>query len=104
MLRDPRRVLMTTDAVGGVWEHALELSSGLGRRGIEVVLAAMGPPPDDRQQERARALGNIELVRGAFKLEWMEDPWDDVLLAGAWLSDLATERKVDLVHLNGYVH
>ena len=48
----PRRVLMTADTVGGVWTYALDLSAGLGRSGIEVVLATMGrlPPP----QQRAR--------------------------------------------------
>src|SRR5438876_1018287 len=36
---------MTIDAVGRVWSYGFELARGLRRRGIEVVLAAMGPPP-----------------------------------------------------------
>ena len=40
----PRRVLMTADAVGGVWHYALELARGLSGSDIEVVLAVLGPP------------------------------------------------------------
>src|SRR3546814_13059987 len=36
----PRRVLMTTDTVGGVWQYSLELARGLDRCGIQTVLAA----------------------------------------------------------------
>jgi glycogen(starch) synthase len=101
----PRRVLMTADAVGGVWDYALELGRGLGEAaGVEVVLAVMGPPPDEGQTAAARALGNVELCLGPYRLEWMEEPWDDLAAAGAWLTDLAARRAVDLVHLNGFVH
>jgi glycogen(starch) synthase len=100
-----RRLLMTADAVGGVWDYALELARGLGQAaGVEVVLAVMGPPPDEGQTAAARALGNVELCLGPYRLEWMEEPWDDVAAAGPWLTDLAARRAVDLVHLNGFVH
>jgi glycogen(starch) synthase len=101
----PRKLLMTADAVGGVWDYALELARGLGRTaGVEVVLAVMGPPPDEGQTAAARALANVELVLGPYRLEWMEEPWQDLAAAGPWLLDLATRRAVDLVHLNGFVH
>ena len=41
------RVLMTTDAVGGVWAYALELATALR---VEVVLAVLGPAPDPDQR------------------------------------------------------
>jgi glycosyltransferase involved in cell wall biosynthesis len=97
------RVLMTADAVGGVWENALELAAGLGHAGLEVVLAVMGPAPDRRQAEAARAAG-AELVVSPYRLEWMHDPWDDVAEAGDWLLELERRRGCDLVHLNGYAH
>jgi glycogen(starch) synthase len=98
------RVLMTADAVGGVWDYALELCRGLGQGGTEVVLAVMGPPPDEAQRAAVARLPGVELVAEGFKLEWMDDPWRDVAAAGWWLLDLERRRRCDLVHLNGYAH
>lgn len=100
--RLPARMLMTADAVGGVWDYALELCAGLRRDDVEVVLAVMGPPPRDEQVRAAQALGNVELVVGPYKLEWQDDPWEDVAAAGRWLLELAADRHVSLVHANGY--
>ena len=46
----------------------------------------------------------VRLVTNDCKLEWQDDPWDDVVRAGAWLLDLESEFGPDLVHLNGYAH
>ncbi|QQP91060.1 glycosyltransferase family 4 protein [Skermanella sp. TT6] len=100
----PRRVLMTADAVGGVWDYALELAGGLARRGVRVTLAAMGPAPSPAQRARAIAIPGLGLHLGEFKLEWMERPEDDLAAAGEWLLDLAERVAPDLVHLNGYAH
>src|SRR5919202_6048599 len=53
----PERVLMTTDAVGGVWTYALDLAAGLAAEGIETRLVGLGPRPSERQLEAARAAG-----------------------------------------------
>ena len=45
---------MTADAVGGVWTYALELARGLAGQRIEVMLAVLGPAPDEEQREEAR--------------------------------------------------
>jgi glycogen(starch) synthase len=103
--RGLRRILMTADAVGGVWEYALELTAGLADAGVEVTMAVMGPAPDDAQRSAARRLPNLELCVEPFKLEWMHEPWSDVAAAGRWLLRLAAARGgVDLVHLNGFAH
>jgi hypothetical protein len=78
---------MTTDAVGGVYTYALTLARGLTTRGVEVVLATMGPRPSPAQREAARAIPGLELVECDFRLEWMDDPWDDVARPGDWLRD-----------------
>src|SRR5919206_320241 len=39
------RVLMTTDAVGGVWIYTADLAAALDRHGVDVVVAGMGPRP-----------------------------------------------------------
>ena len=100
----PGRILMTVDAVGGVWTYALELARALGEYGVEIVLALMGPPPNASQREEAARLPNVALHEGNYALEWMDDPWPDVDRAGAWLLELAEATRPDVVHLNGYVH
>jgi glycogen(starch) synthase len=103
-LRNPTRILMTTDAVGGVWEYSLELCRGLSRHGVTVILAVLGPAPSRRQQAAARAIPGLKLFGHRGRLEWMEDAFADVDEAGAWLVDLVDRTGVDLVHLNGYAH
>ena len=98
------RVLMTTDTLGGTWTYALDLARALTAGGDEVVLATMGPRPDDAQRAEARAVPGLELHEGAYRLEWMDDPWEDVDRAGGWLLDLEARTRPDVVHLNGYAH
>jgi glycogen synthase len=98
------KVLMTADAIGGVWTYAMALGGELSRRGVEVVLAVMGPPPSEEQREEATCATRVTLVSADFKLEWMQAPWIDVARAGDWLHGLAAEHRADLVHLNGYAH
>jgi len=99
-----RRILMTADTVGGVWTYALELAAGLGEHGVEVALATMGAPLTPQQREASGQIPNLEVFESCFKLEWMEDPWEDVSKAGEWLLQLEGRLQPDIVHLNGYVH
>jgi len=97
-------VLMTADAMGGVWTYAMELASELAARGVTVALATMGDRPTEAQVKRANAIPGLTLFESEFKLEWMDDPWGDVARAGAWLLDLERRLRPDVVHLNGYCH
>jgi glycogen(starch) synthase len=97
-------ILMTADAVGGVWTYAVELVRALARRGVKVGLAVMGAPLSRDQREEARSVPSLELFESAFKLEWMENPWDDVHRAGEWLLQLEARLQPCLIHLNGYAH
>jgi glycosyltransferase involved in cell wall biosynthesis len=99
-----RRVLMTTDTVGGVWTYALELCRALERHGVEVALATMGSPLAPSQAAEAAALPNLQVHESAYRLEWMREPWEDVDAAGAWLLDLERRTAPDVVHLNDYSH
>ncbi|HXU60150.1 MAG TPA: glycosyltransferase family 4 protein [Polyangia bacterium] len=98
------RVLMTADAVGGVWTYSLGLAAGLAQAGVAVELAVMGPPPDDPQRRAAGAIPALRLHESSLKLEWMEDAAGDVARAGDWLLELEARTRPDLVHLNGYAH
>ena len=98
------RILMTADAVGGVFTYALELAEGLAEHDVEVVLVMVGPPPSAEQR---RLLGGAPLAgycERAYALEWMDDPWEDVNRAAYWLLELADAVRPNLVHLNGYAH
>ena len=93
---------MTADTLGGVWTYAVELASALEPHGFEVVLAAMGGPAS--ADRRAQLPGNVYLVESDFRLEWMQDPWNDVRRAGDWLLELQARWRPAVVHLNGYAH
>jgi glycosyltransferase involved in cell wall biosynthesis len=95
---------MTADAVGGVWQYSLDLISHLAERGAEVLLAIMGPRPTDAQKTRLADIQGVTLRESDYKLEWMQEPWNDVRAAGEWLLQLAYDFRPDVVHLNGYAH
>ncbi len=100
----PRRVLMTADAMGGVWQYALDLSAGLSRGGSETLLAVMGDPPRPGQRAAAAAIPGLRLVSAPYRLEWMEDAAADIDAAGVWLLTIARRFRPHVVHLNGYAH
>ena len=89
---------MTTDALGGVWTYATTLADVLRGQGVEVVLAVLGPEPSAAQREDRE----VRVFPG--RLEWQEDPWDDVARAGEWLLAQADEVDPAVVHLNDYSH
>jgi glycosyltransferase involved in cell wall biosynthesis len=94
---------MTIDAVGGVWTYGFDLARGLRRRGVDVVLAAMGPAPATEQIRAAEELG-LRLEHAPLDLQWIDDPWRDVAAGAEWLLELESRLGCDMVHLNGYAH
>ena len=100
----PKRVLMTADTVGGVWTYGLELAQALESHGIQIALATMGRALDDSQRRQIEATANIRLFESEYKLEWTENPWDDVREAGKWLIDIERRFAPDVIHLNSYAH
>ncbi len=99
-----RNILMTADPVGGVWTYALDLCRAFEASGIQVCLATMGARLSAIQRVEAGNCPNVDLRERDYKLEWMDDPWDDVAQAGAWLLELEREIQPDVIHLNGYTH
>ncbi|MCU1328220.1 MAG: glycosyl transferase, group 1 [Bryobacterales bacterium] len=95
---------MTGDTAGGVWTFTLELADGLSRQGVEVLLATFGGSYSASQLADASSIPNLQLLGSNFKLEWMEDPWDDIEKAGRWLLELEASFKPDLIHLNTLAH
>lgn len=99
MTRDSLRVLMTADAVGGVWQYATDLARGLADNDCHVTLAVMGPSPSIAQRAAAEALG-IELVDTGLDLDWLAPDATAILRAGDMMADLAARLDADVVHLN----
>ena len=100
----PSKILMTADTVGGVWNYSLELVRALAPFKTEVALATMGAPLTEEQRRQAEEIDNLTIYESSYKLEWMDDAWDDVQKAGEWLLELKEQVQPDLVHLNGMVH
>ena len=96
------KILITADAVGGVWTYALELIGALSEH--QFALAVMGPRMTNEQRAEAKALPNLKLFESTYALEWMDGPWEQVDRSSEWLLGVAAEFRPDLVHLNGYSH
>lgn len=99
-----KRVLMTTDTVGGVWNYSLDLIKGLGDFSIDVELATMGRELTSYQRDLANQIPNLRIHESTFRLEWMDDPWSDIDSAGLWLKNLERKLKPDLIHFNNFCH
>ena len=97
----PIKVLMTTDAVGGVWTYSTGLASELAAAGMEVHLVTMGPPP--RAEKRAMLHDSrVRLIESPLALEWQDAGGDDLENARRFLEDLEDVIQPDIVHLNSF--
>ncbi len=94
------RVLVTADAVGGVWTYALDLAGGLAALDVETALAVLGPAPAPDQAEAARAVPGLRLFPTGLPLDWLAETPGEVEVAGASLAARAAEIRADLVHLH----
>jgi len=91
------RIFLTTDTVGGVWDHTVTLARELFAAGHSVLVAVLGEPRDERL---AHLPVGVEVTWRKYRLEWMPDAADDVAAAGAWLRRTADLWEADVVHLN----
>lgn len=94
------RLLMTTDTVGGVWVYALSLVEGLSRRGVRTDLVTCGPSPSDAQRSEVATMRGVQLHERPCRLEWEDDPWDEVAAWQAQVAEIATDINPDIVHAN----
>lgn len=98
--RDQLHVLMTADAVGGVWSYALDLAAGLATHGVRTTIAVLGPLPDTDQRAASAAIPNCRLIATERPLDWTAASPAEVGAAGQAIGALATEQRPDIVHLN----
>ncbi len=91
----PRRVLLTLDAVGGVWRYAVDLAAALQSRGIECRLLGFGPTPD-----AASLAENVALNWCDAPLDWMAADEADFCATAAGLADTLRAWRPDLLHVH----
>ncbi|MBC7137897.1 MAG: glycosyltransferase family 4 protein [Defluviimonas sp.] len=92
------RILMTLDAVGGVWRYALDLAAGLGQHGIRCAFLGFGPEPGGEARAEAEALGPLDW--SDCPPDWLApDPAALAQVPGA-IADAARRQRADLIHLN----
>jgi len=94
-----RRLVMTADAIGGVWQYAIGLATDLVRAGWSVDLATLGPPPSGAHHAQAEAAG-VTLIDTALPLDWLATDAAAVVAAADAVARIARARRADLVQLN----
>jgi len=92
------RILMTLDAVGGVWQYAMGLARELKRGGHSIVFAGLGPTPSPAQHAEASAIGTVTWL--STPPDWLARSAKELEGLPAELSKLVEEHAIDLVHLN----
>lgn len=95
-----QRLLLTTDAVGGVWRYAVDLAAGLAGHGTETVLAVMGPAATDAQRREAAAVPGLHLVQTTLPLDWTADSPADLAHSTSTVQALAAQTGCTGVHLH----
>lgn len=95
------RLLLVTDAVGGVWVYSVELARALKPLGVETVMAVTGPAPTQAQREAA---GDVRLIETGLPLEWIDTNAGEMKRAGQELARIAAAERVDIVQLSSAAH
>ncbi|HYC00072.1 MAG TPA: glycosyltransferase family 4 protein [Candidatus Limnocylindrales bacterium] len=98
------KVLMNTDTLGGVWTYSLTLAAEITRRGGEVALVTAGRPLSRDQIHALEQLRSVHVYETGYRVEWMQDAWDDVDALGQRMLQIAADLRPDLIHLNDYSH
>ncbi len=94
------RVFMTADAVGGVWQYALDLAQGLRAYDTDTTLCVLGPRPQPEQLAAAKRIPGLRLNCLDLPLDWTASNPEDVLDTAAAVVNAAEEDGSDIVHLN----
>lgn len=94
----PRRILVTTDALGGIWRYSLDLARGLGALGVETVLAGFGPAPDAAQRREAEAVADLRW--SDLPLDWMVPEAESLRAVPQAVAETARQSGCDAVQVN----
>ncbi len=98
LTRRPRRILMTVDALGGVWRYALDLARELSGGGDSIVLAGLGPEPSEEQAKEARSFAALAWLKTP--PDWMTENQEALDALPGELRPLVRDYAIDILHLN----
>lgn len=96
-MKSGTRLMLVTDAVGGVWTYSLELARALRQWDVEALLTVIGPGPSNEQ--RLEATG-FELIETGLPLDWTASGPGEIRRTGCGLAQIAQREAVDIVQLN----
>ncbi|GAY20794.1 MULTISPECIES: glycosyltransferase family 4 protein [Sphingobium] len=99
-MRGGGHLLLSADAVGGVWQYSTDLIRALQPHGYEVTLAVMGPALSEAQRAEAAAIANCHLVETGLELEWLAAEAAPIVQAEARLAEMAGDLRADAVQLH----
>jgi glycosyltransferase involved in cell wall biosynthesis len=95
-----RRLFVTADSVGGVWQYVCELSRALAEHEYEIIIALLGPPPSDAQRNLIKDIPAVTLLETGLPLDWMSRDAETVVESGRALARLSEMHRADVVQLN----
>ena len=93
-------ILLTTDAVGGIWTYTMTLAAGLSRQGVSSLVAVMGPSPTRGQEDELSAISGVSAVDTGRPLDWTAPDAASLEDAAACVLRLARSAGVRSVHLH----
>ncbi len=96
-------ILVTADAVGGVWTYTRELVLGLLQHGHQVTLVSFGPAPSVSQTSWTKH-ERLAFCSTSFPLEWMQNADAGVRESVEFLEQLVLDRQPDLLHSNQFCY
>jgi glycosyltransferase involved in cell wall biosynthesis len=99
-LSGPKRVLISTDAVGGVWPYTVELAHALSRRRVEVEIAVLGPRVSEEQAQTVANLPWVRLHETGLPLDWTATEPSALGIASSQLASLAQQVDADTIQLH----
>ena len=91
------RLMLVTDAVGGVWTYSVELARALREWNVETLLAVIGPSPSAEQRTEA---DGCRIIETGLPLDWTAERPDGVRRTACGLAGLASSEGLDVVQLN----
>jgi glycosyltransferase involved in cell wall biosynthesis len=98
LARQPFHILITVDAVGGVWRYAMDLAASLVDGGYAFTFAGFGPKPNAAQTAEAEQLG--QLIWFDAPLDWTASHEGELDRIPELIATLVEQQDIDLVHLN----
>lgn len=95
-------ILMTTDTIGGVWNFTNSLIKELQKYNLQIKLVTLGRQLSDAQRKEIKNFNNLAIFENECKLEWMENPWDDITKSCNWIQDIVRQENPDIIHFNSF--